>query len=84
MWAGLPSLEPGFSYSRATGTTTAIAEQDSELLLFLLYNDISCGSEVTWVVIVEVSELNEQQPTGIWKCANLTCMYTLLLHCADA
>ena len=41
------------------GTTSAIAEQGSEL--FLLYNDcdISCKSEVTWVVS-EVSELNEQ------------------------
>ena len=59
MWAGLPSLEPGFSYSRATVTTTAIAEQGSELLLFILYDDISCRSEVTWVAF-EVSELNEQ------------------------
>ena len=84
MWAGLPSLEPGFSYSKATGTTTAIAEQGSELLLFILYDDISCRSEVTWVVVVEVSELNEQRPTATWKCANLTCMYTLLLYCAGA
>ena len=77
------ALEPGFSYSRATDTTTAIAEQESELLLFILYDDISCRSEVTWVAF-EVSELNEQRPSATWKCANLTCMYTLLLHSAGA
>ena len=64
----------GFSYSRATGTTTATAEQDSELLLFLQYNDISYRSEATWVVF-ELSESNEQRPTAIRNCANLMCMY---------
>ena len=49
VWAGLPSLEPGVSCSRATGTTGA--EQGSELLLFLLYyNDISCRNEVVFEV----------------------------------
>ena len=85
VWVGLPSLEPGFSYSSATGTTSA--DQGSELLLFLLYNDISCKSEVTWVVF-EVSdhELNEQPPTATQKCADHTCMYTLYcyVHCAGA
>ena len=82
VWAGLPSLEPGFSYSSATS-----ADQGSELLLFLLYNDISCKSEVMWVVF-EVShhELNEQPPTATQKCADLTCMYMLYcyVHCPGA
>ena len=77
-------MEPGFSYSSATGTTSA--DQGSELLLLLLY-DLSCKSEVTWVVF-EVSdhELNEQPPTAAQKCADLTCMYMLYcyVHCAGA
>ena len=66
---------------QTTGTTSA--DQSSELLLFLLYNDISCKSEATWVVF-EVPELNEQPPTATQKCIDLTCIYTLLLHCAVA
>ena len=37
--------------------------------------------------VFEVSELNKQRltlATATWKCANLTCMYTLLLHCVGA
>ena len=65
-----------FSYSSATGTTNA--EQGSELLLFLLYNDINLRSEVTWVVF-EVSELNEQlYPQRLWS---MLTSQTLLLHC---
>ena len=55
-------------------------EQGSELLLFLphVYNNISCRSEVTWVVF-EVSELNEQQFTATWKYVDLSAYSTATL-----
>ena len=80
-WAGLPPLEQGVSCFRATGTTSAIAEQGSELLLFLLYNDISCRSEVTWVVF-EMSELIEKRPTATLKYVDLSTCATRL-HCGS-